>query len=57
MAGYSGENCSFQCPYPYYGVDCQRICDCTSDLCDVSTGCIILTTGKYLFCQNVIRCT
>lgn len=46
MPGYSGVNCSLNCPYPYYGVDCQRKCNCNSDLCDISTGCIDQTTGK-----------
>lgn len=46
MPGYSGVNCSLKCPYPYYGTDCQRTCKCSRDLCDVSTGCIDLTTEK-----------
>lgn len=46
MPGYNGENCSLTCPYPYYGVDCQRTCNCSRDLCDSSTGCIAPITGK-----------
>lgn len=41
MSGYSGVNCSSLCPYPYYGEDCQRKCDCSKELCTVSTGCIV----------------
>lgn len=46
MPGYTRENCSSPCPYPQYGVDCQITCNCSRDLCDISTGCISLTTGK-----------
>nr|XP_034316682.1 multiple epidermal growth factor-like domains protein 10 [Crassostrea gigas] len=44
MPGYTGVNCSSSCPYPYYGVDCQRTCKCSRDKCEVSTGCNSLTT-------------
>lgn len=47
MLGYSGENCSAPCPYPYYGVECQRTCNCSRDLCNVSTGCIF--GGNHFF--------
>lgn len=47
MAGYFGWNCSIRCHYPNYGVDCQEICDCYEDLCDISVGCILRTTGKH----------
>lgn len=45
MPGYTGENCLTPCPYPYYGVDCQKECKCSNGSCDISTGCISLTTG------------
>lgn len=45
MAGYAGWNCSIPCPYPTYGERCLGFCDCYKDLCDMSMGCIILTTG------------
>lgn len=45
MAGYVGWNCSRPCPYPTYGVWCQEFCYCNVDLCDISMGCTILTTG------------
>lgn len=44
MPGYTGENCLTPCPYPYYGVDCQKECKCSNGSCDISTGCISLTT-------------
>lgn len=47
MPGYIGVNCSAPCPYPYYGVGCQKTCNCSRDVCDVPTGCISLTTSKY----------
>nr|XP_034333989.1 multiple epidermal growth factor-like domains protein 10 [Crassostrea gigas] len=44
MSGFTGVNCSSLCPYPYYGEDCQRTCNCSRDLCNVSTGCIRIVT-------------
>lgn len=49
MLGHTGENCSSLCPYPYYGVDCQRPCNCSRDLCNVSTGCIDGLIGNHIF--------
>lgn len=46
MPGYIGVHCSSPCPYPYYGVDCQRTCNCSSDFCDVSSGCIRIVTVR-----------
>lgn len=46
MPGYNGINCTLLCPYPRYGVDCQRSCNCSKDLCNVSTGCIDPTTAS-----------
>lgn len=47
MDGYHGENCSLRCPYPFFGNECQMQCNCSKDLCDISTGCPIETTGIY----------
>lgn len=44
MPGFSGENCSSTCPYPTYGRDCQELCNCSKDICDVFTGCQRFTT-------------
>lgn len=45
MDGYQGENCSLTCPYPFFRKECQRQCNCSEDLCDISKGCPIETTG------------
>lgn len=45
--GYTGENCSDPCPYPSYGVECQNMCNCDKDLCNVSTGCQNDSTGIF----------
>lgn len=45
MQGFTGDNCSSRCPYPTYGRDCQELCNCSKDMCDVSTGCQSFTTG------------
>lgn len=47
MPGYSGINCTAACPYPTFGHNCQGLCDCDEDICNVSTGCtqITITTG------------
>lgn len=42
--GYTGLNCTVQCPYPTYGEKCQGYCDCSNESCDKSLGCRILTT-------------
>lgn len=54
MPGYTRENCSSPCPYPQYGVDCQITCNCSRDLCDISTGCISLTTEKDTTASHTI---
>lgn len=33
--------------YPTYG--CQGHCDCSNDTCDVSSGCIEITTSACMF--------
>lgn len=48
MPGYIGKNCTIVCPYPTYGYVCQGFSDCDEDMCDVSTGCEPITTGKYV---------
>lgn len=47
MSGYTGVNCSSLCPYPFYGEHCQRTCNCSRDLCNVSTGCIVGLIGNH----------
>lgn len=53
MPGYHGIYCTLSCPYPNYDVDCQSLCNCTKDMCNVSTGCIGPTTGKQKQKQNI----
>ncbi|XP_062594114.1 uncharacterized protein LOC134255606 isoform X2 [Saccostrea cucullata] len=38
--GYIGVNCSMACRYPGYGQYCQEQCNCSQELCDISTGCL-----------------
>lgn len=45
---YNGVNCSYTCPYQFYGVECQQSCNCMKDLCDVSTGCTSYNKGQHL---------
>lgn len=52
MPGYSGINCSTAYPYPAYGHNCQRVCDCDEDICDLSTRCIQITAGKNIICHE-----
>lgn len=39
MPGYTGIECTFECPYPSFGNDCQGYCSCSIELCDVARGC------------------
>lgn len=39
MPGYTGIDCTFECPYPSLGNDCQGYCSCSIELCDVARGC------------------
>lgn len=57
MQGFSGENCLSSCPYPTYGNDCQKLCNCSKDMCDVSTGCQQITTGSMHIQINSLICT
>lgn len=54
MPGFSGENCSSTCPYPTYGRDCQELCNCSKDICDVFTGCQRFTTG-YNVLNSIVK--
>lgn len=45
--GYTGINCTEQCPFPTYGEICQKLCNCDSTLCDFSTGC--KPNRKYIY--------
>lgn len=47
MPGYNGANCSIPCPYPYFGNQCQQMCTCIKDLCDVTSGCQHVNRGIF----------
>lgn len=46
VPGYIGINCSSKCPFPTYGINCQGICNCSDETCDISTGCNTVLSGK-----------
>lgn len=52
MDGYHGENCSIPCPHPFFGKECQMKCNCSEDLCDISKGCPIETTGIHIILES-----
>lgn len=37
--GYVGSDCTEQCRHPNYGTDCQGLCNCSKEFCDIATGC------------------
>ncbi|XP_062582475.1 multiple epidermal growth factor-like domains protein 10 [Saccostrea cucullata] len=39
MDGYTGSQCEIPCPYPGYGKDCQKFCNCKQQYCIHITGC------------------
>ncbi|XP_062599000.1 platelet endothelial aggregation receptor 1-like [Saccostrea cucullata] len=41
--GYTGDNCSFTCPYPLYGKKCWNTCHCDNVTCLPTIGCISTT--------------
>lgn len=40
LLGYVGLQCEISCVYPLYGLECQSVCNCSRELCLISTGCI-----------------
>lgn len=44
LEGFIGKECTKSCLYPTYGRNCQFICNCTKEYCNVSTGCL---QGKF----------
>lgn len=58
--GYKGQNCDVICPFPFHGMDCQSICNCTETSCDHVEGCRGLSTGIciwHLHCYRLIKIT
>lgn len=37
--GYVGRFCRARCIYPYYGEECEKQCNCSEPICDVTIGC------------------
>ncbi|XP_078319228.1 uncharacterized protein LOC144620925 [Crassostrea virginica] len=50
MPGYHGPNCTYPCPYPDYGLDCQFVCECYRHSCDHVIGCTTPTTEMVRIC-------
>nr|XP_022321450.1 uncharacterized protein LOC111123429 isoform X2 [Crassostrea virginica] len=40
--GYTGPECTFQCRFPSYGLDCFNTCDCSWDVCNFMFGCVLV---------------
>lgn len=45
--GYNGTNCKQKCPFPSYGLSCQRKCNCIDKVCDHVNGCMQPTTNAF----------
>ncbi|XP_052682260.1 scavenger receptor class F member 2-like [Crassostrea angulata] len=43
--GFIGINCDIKCRYPWYGKNCQSVCDCDVPNCDYVNGCTKPTTN------------
>lgn len=61
MAGYIGRNCTSECPFPFYGIECQQKCNCNHSLCNISTGCIAAAMPSgvgtyYVITENTMPC-
>lgn len=39
LDGFFGQACDRPCRYPTYGRNCQSICSCRMESCDVALGC------------------
>lgn len=46
--GFFGPLCSQKCPYPSFGKECQKICNCDNKTCDHRQGC----KGMYHLCPG-----
>lgn len=45
--GYIGINCDVRCTFPFFGLDCQLICNCSEKNCDYANGCKQSTKGMF----------
>ncbi|XP_061169152.1 platelet endothelial aggregation receptor 1-like [Saccostrea echinata] len=54
--GYFGFNCTEMCPFPVYGIRCERRCKCSVEDCSPATGCSIPNSKsndtKFLIDKN-----
>lgn len=46
--GYNGTNCEARCPYPSYGLGCQKQCNCIDRDCEHVSGCMQSAKGNPL---------
>eukprot|EP00105_Crassostrea_gigas_P010098 XP_011425259.1 PREDICTED: multiple epidermal growth factor-like domains protein 10 [Crassostrea gigas] len=57
--GFYNTNCSSPCPYPTYGRDCQNMCNCTKNMCNIVQGCLkeneILETGTAVISKKITQ--
>lgn len=40
IPGYTGLECTLKCPYPLFGKNCQKHCDCPTTKCNFQSGCL-----------------
>lgn len=40
LDGFFGQECNTSCTYPTYGKNCQFICSCRMESCNVAMGCL-----------------
>lgn len=53
--GHLGPNCSYKCPFPYYGWMCNAVCDCSSDVCHFAAGCAELNEATGITLKDIPR--
>lgn len=44
--GYHGESCEQKCGFPWYGLGCQKKCNCIDKVCDHVKGCFPSSKGR-----------
>lgn len=50
--GYTGHRCALKCPYPGYGKECQKVCNCSMEYCDLVSGCLSSECLYIFLCQQ-----
>lgn len=51
--GYNGTDCKQKCPFPSYGLGCQRKCNCIDKVCDHINGCMQPTRYTFVNKGNI----